>query len=122
MKIKYILDLTVDASDLLGFFEDVTTPEQLVSRLERLKRNTTEEMLACIEGLRTSLGSLLEDTVEPSGNLDDDDEGDDVKDLLSTLDEPDNTATETPAETPAETTPSKDAPPNDLPAVSQPPT
>lgn len=96
MMIKYLLDLSADASDLLDFFEDVTTPEQLVSRLERLKRGAAEEMFACIEGLRASVENFLQDTVEPSGALDaePDDEatesGDDLNDLISELEKPDD--------------------------------
>jgi hypothetical protein len=90
MKIGRLIDLTNDASDLLDFFEGVETQEQLVSRLERLKRGATEELLACIEGLRASNQSFRDDTVEPSGTLGDEDEPEeDLGDLLSELESAD---------------------------------
>lgn len=84
MKIKYLVNLTTDATDLLAFFEGVETPEQLVSRLERLKRGNSEsgtplreDLLACIVGARASVKDVWEDTIEPSGSLDEDEDKDD---------------------------------------------
>jgi hypothetical protein len=76
MKVSSLFDLITDGRDLLGFFEGVDTTDQLVSRLERLKRQGADEMLECVEGLRASVTSALGDTLEMSAVLDDDDEED----------------------------------------------
>lgn len=64
MKIANLYNVLTDASNLLDFFEQVETPEQLVSRLERLKRQGTKDMLDCIDGLRGSMADTLDDTLE----------------------------------------------------------
>ncbi len=81
MKFRSPFDLATDTSDVLDFFDGVETPEQMISRLERLKKNDTEDFLLCIEALRGTLTALLEDTIEmtPSGpesetGADDDDD------------------------------------------------
>jgi hypothetical protein len=81
MKVSSLFNIITDGSDLLDLFTHVDSPEQLVSRLERLKRQGTEELLSCIEGLRSSIAEALDDTIELSPSLDDDDEEED--DLLS---------------------------------------
>lgn len=74
MKVSSLFDLVTDGRDLLTFFEGVDTGEQLVSRLERLKRQDPDEMLECIEGLRSSITKALSDTLEMSAVLDGDEE------------------------------------------------
>jgi hypothetical protein len=86
MKFKSLFNMSADVTDLLSFFEDVESPEQLISRLERLKRGSAEEMMTCIEGLRHSLTAAMDDTLEMSASLDDDD--DDLDDDLPELDGP----------------------------------
>lgn len=76
MKISSLFDLITDGRDLLDFFEGVDTKEQLVSRLERLKRQAPDEILECVEGLRTSVAAALADTLEMSAVLDDEEETD----------------------------------------------
>jgi hypothetical protein len=71
MKVSSLFDLLTDARDLLDFFEEVDSREQLVTRLDRLKRNHTDEFLECIEGLRSSITETLGDTLEMSAVLDD---------------------------------------------------
>lgn len=64
MKIANLYNVLTDASNLLDFFERVETPEQLVSRLERLKRQDSKNMMDCIDGLRGSIADTLDDTLE----------------------------------------------------------
>lgn len=78
MKIGNLFDLLTDARDVLEFFEGCHNREQLVSRLERLKRQGSEELMECIDGLRVSVDRTFEDTLEMSASLDDKD--DDVAD------------------------------------------
>jgi hypothetical protein len=70
MKISSLFDMVTDANDVLDFFDRVDSPEQLVSRLERLKRQGTTELFACLEGLRSSVTAALNDTLEMSASLD----------------------------------------------------
>jgi hypothetical protein len=87
MKIRLLFDLSTDALDLLDFFDRVDSTEQLVTRLDVLKRKGADELMSCIEGLRASVAGFLDDTVEASGALDDsDDESlDDVEKELAEL-------------------------------------
>lgn len=78
MKISSLFDLITDANDLLDFFVGVDTPEQFVSRLERLKRQGSHDMLACIEGLRISVSGALSDTLEMNSSMDEPDINDDL--------------------------------------------
>jgi hypothetical protein len=66
MKISSLFDLLTDASNVLDFFEQVETPEQLVSRLEHLKRRGCKDLLACLDGLRGSVADVLDDSLEVS--------------------------------------------------------
>ena len=47
--------------------------EQLRSRLRRLGQLEAEELLVCLDGLRASVASALDDTLEMSPDLDDKD-------------------------------------------------
>jgi hypothetical protein len=105
MQIGHLIDLTNDASDLLDFFDGVETQEQLVSRLERLKRGPIEELLACITGLRASNQQFRDDTVEPSGSIDGDEpEENELEELMLELESTDrpHTPTEMPPSSPDE--------------------
>ena len=79
MQVGKLFDLFADAQDLCDFFEGVETREQLISRLELLKRQETDDLLACIVALPVSLNNLLTDTLELSPSIDtsgeDEDEG-----------------------------------------------
>ncbi len=76
MKIGTLFDLLTDSRDLLEFFEGCENREQLVSRLERLKRQGTEDLMDCIESLRVTLDRTFDDTLEMSASLDDRTDGD----------------------------------------------
>ena len=78
MKISSLFDLITDANDILDFFDRVSSPEQLVSRLERLKRQGAPELYACLEGLRGSVTSALNDTLEMNAALDEPTSDDDI--------------------------------------------
>jgi spore cortex formation protein SpoVR/YcgB (stage V sporulation) len=97
MKIGNLFDLLTDARDILEFFEECHNREQLVSRLERLKRQGSEELMECIDGLRVSVDRTFEDTLEMSASLDEKEEeeiaGDEavdkeLEDLVKNLDAP----------------------------------
>lgn len=76
MKVSSLFDIISDGRDLLTFFEGVSSREQLVSRLERLKREGTDELLECVESLQLSIAAALGDTLEMSAVLDDEPEPD----------------------------------------------
>ena len=85
MKFKSLFHLVEDAKDLLDYLEGVDNRDQLISRLERLKRQGTDDLLACIEGLRASVTDALDDTIEMSGTLDDDDLSEGIDEEISQL-------------------------------------
>jgi hypothetical protein len=67
MKISSLFNVMTDANDILDFFENVNTTDQLVSRLERLKQQPGRaNLLACLDSLRASTYELLDDTLEVS--------------------------------------------------------
>jgi hypothetical protein len=76
MKVSSLFGPISEGRDLLECFAEIYTKEQLVSRLERLKRQGTDELLLCIEGLRAAITDSLNDTLEMSADLDDEDETD----------------------------------------------
>ena len=73
MKVASLFDLVNDAKLILDFFERVESPEQMVSRLERLKRQGTTELLESLADLRSSIDNVMMDTLEMSALTDDDD-------------------------------------------------
>lgn len=82
MKVQSIFDLVQDSRDLTDFFTNVETPEQMVSRLERIKKGEAEEFLIAIESLRMANENILSDMLEVGGSLSEADDFDD-----STLDD-----------------------------------
>jgi hypothetical protein len=68
MQVGKLFDLITDTRDVLEYFDGVDNRDQLVSRLERLKRQGTDDLYACIEGLRVSLTAMLADTLEMSAS------------------------------------------------------
>jgi len=82
MKVSSLLGVYNSARNLLDFFEDVQTVEQLVSRLERLKKTKQEELLDSIDDLREAAVVLADDTFEMGGSSTDDLEEDESDDLL----------------------------------------
>jgi hypothetical protein len=71
MRLASIFNLVQDAQDLLDLFGERTeNVEQLRSRLRRLGQLEAEDLLVCLDGLRSSVASALEDTLEMSPDLD----------------------------------------------------
>lgn len=88
MKVSSLFNLVTDGNDVLEFFDRVETVDQLISRLERLKRQGTEELLLCLDGLRSSITKALDDTLEMNAATFDeteDDEDPEFGDLDSEL-------------------------------------
>jgi hypothetical protein len=81
MRISSLFDLITDANDLLDLFNGVDSPEQLATRLDRLKRQGKDEMLACLEGLRGSVSMALNDTLEMNAAIDEPSDEDDFEGL-----------------------------------------
>jgi hypothetical protein len=69
MKVSSVFTLITDTTDLLDFFEGVETTDQLVSRLDRLKRQGADSLLDCIYAAKSSVTTLLDDTLEMSPSL-----------------------------------------------------
>jgi hypothetical protein len=82
MKISSLFNLISDASNIIEFFEGVESPEQLVSRLERLKRMGTKELLECIDDLRNAVLEVLDDTLEMSASISEGEDSDSEEDDL----------------------------------------
>lgn len=75
MRLASLFNLVQDAQDLLDLFGEKTeNVEQLRSRLRRLGQLESEELLVCLDGLRASVSSALDDTLEMSPDLDDKDD------------------------------------------------
>jgi len=71
MRLASIFNLVQDAQDVLDLFGERTeNVEQLRSRLRRLGQLEAEELLVCLDGLRASVASALDDTLEMSPDLD----------------------------------------------------
>lgn len=109
MKISSLFNLLNDSQDVLDFFDRVESPEQLVSRLDKLKRQGAEELMTCIIGLRSSAVAALSDTLEMNAVLDDEeDENLDLdEDILAGFDDAENPISD--VQNPTEDT-KKDAP------------
>jgi hypothetical protein len=75
MKMRTLFNLLEDADEISSLFAKVDTPEQMVSLLERLKKQGTTEFLESIQSIRLSLQAAMEDTLEMGGTVgaDDDD-------------------------------------------------
>ena len=99
MKVQNLFDILQDTQDLLSYFEDVANRDQMVSRLERLKRQVPDELFDTIESLRMSTSAALEDQLELGGSLMD---GDDSEEIpltgLESLTETDSSTFETPTD------------------------
>ena len=81
MKVSSLFNLVTDGNDVLEFFDRVETVEQLVSRLERLKRQGAEDLLLCLDGLRSSITKALDDTLEMNAAAYEEDEEEEDPDL-----------------------------------------
>jgi hypothetical protein len=74
MKIRTLFNLLEDAQEISTLFSKVETPEQMVSTLERLKKNGAAEFLDSIQTLRLSVEAAYEESLEMGGSLGDGDE------------------------------------------------
>jgi hypothetical protein len=103
MKVSSLFNMATDLSDMLDFFEGVETTDQLISRLDRLKRQA-DHLLDCIYAAKSSAATFLDDTLEISP-LNEPDEEDSLTGDLGVDDELESLAAEekqNPAETPAQ--------------------
>ena len=97
MQIQQLFDQLESSQDVLSHFEGVTTPAQLVSRLELLKRQDPVMLFEDLESLRMSTASALAANIELGSTLGNDEETDDADDLLRSLEAfPDEETTNTP--------------------------
>ena len=94
MKVSSLFTVITDANDVLDFFEGVETTDQLVSRLERLKRQGTDDLLDCLYALKSSIATALDDTLEMSADLGEPDEDDNLGESISDDELENLTATE----------------------------
>jgi hypothetical protein len=83
MKVSSVFNLMTDSSDVLDFFEGVESTDQLVSRLDRLKRQGADSLLDCLYALRSSNATLLDDTLEMSPSLGEPEEEDNLGESIS---------------------------------------
>lgn len=75
MKFSSLFALITNATDLLDFFEGVETTDQLISRLDRLKRGgAADGILDCLYALKGSVAEALDDTLEIPSDLGEPDE------------------------------------------------
>lgn len=88
MKIQELFDLLAASQDFISIFDGVETTSQLVSRLERLKREDVEGILQDLNTLRLATGTALEANLELGGSLgDEDDEPSDLEEALDAFPE-----------------------------------
>ena len=86
MLIQQLFDLIGSAQDIANYFDGVTTPQQLASRLETLKRGEIpQDLFEDLEALRLSTAAALSANIELGGTIGGD-EKDDVDELLEGLD------------------------------------
>jgi hypothetical protein len=93
MKIANLFNLITDVKDFLDLFTGIYEKDQLITRLDRLKRQAPDDVLSCIEGLRADVTAALDDTIEMSPSLDEDDVSDAIDAEIEALQKMD-TATE----------------------------
>lgn len=89
MKIGSLFEVIRNANDLVEYFEGADTPEQMVSRLERLKKAAPDELVDDVKSLRDSISKLLDDTMEMGRTVEDTDD-DDLDNELSDLEDDDD--------------------------------
>lgn len=75
MKISGLFSLLTSTTGLLDFFEGVDTEEQLISRLERLKRQAPDALLDSIYDARSAVTEVFDDTIETTSTV----EGEDME-------------------------------------------
>jgi len=75
MKISGLFSLLTSTTGLLDFFEGVESEVQLISRLERLKRQAPDALLDSIYVARSTITEVLDDTIETTSTV----EGEDME-------------------------------------------
>jgi hypothetical protein len=68
MKVSSFFNTITDLGDWIALFESVDTREQIVSRLERLKRRP-DDILGLLLGSRETLNSAMNDTLEMNADI-----------------------------------------------------
>jgi hypothetical protein len=69
MKFQTLFDLLQSSEEMVSYFDKVTTPEQVVSCMERLKRRSPGDFLDSLDGLRMAIDQALNDSLEMGGAL-----------------------------------------------------
>lgn len=77
MKISSLFELIRSSNEVAEYFDGVDSPEQMVSRLERLKKAAPTELMEDVRALRNSVSMLLDDTLEMGRSVNDEDENED---------------------------------------------
>ena len=95
MKFRNLFNLAGDAKDIIDFFDGVENTEQMVSRLERMKKRDDDEFLACIQSREVSVNAAMDDTLEMGADTSMDDEELEIgDDELNVLEDPEEGKTE----------------------------
>jgi hypothetical protein len=75
MQVSSLFDLIAESRNVLDLFDGVETRDQLVSRLERLKKGPeASDLMESIDGLRYAVAAALKDTLEMSASIDESDD------------------------------------------------
>jgi hypothetical protein len=69
MKIQELFDLLTASEDFLSFWEGVETVDQMISRLEHLKRADPEGLLEDMQSLKMSTSAAFTANIELGGAL-----------------------------------------------------
>ena len=114
MKIQDLFDLINAAEDFISFWNGVDGVDQMVSRLERLKREDPKGMVDDLNALRIAVDAALTANIELGGALSGDGEPTlDTDDLLAGLDLPD-VGVEDHQNAPGEQSPPTEIPPKKI--------
>jgi hypothetical protein len=87
MKIRTLFNVLEDAQEIATLFSKVDTTEQMVSTLERLKKQGAAEFLDSVQALRLSVEAAYEESLEMGGSLgfDGNEESEEDENLLEGL-------------------------------------
>lgn len=64
MKVGNFVQTIVDIQDLLSYFTNVKTKDQMISALERIKRQEAEGFLDTVSSLQNSFEAITSDEIE----------------------------------------------------------
>jgi hypothetical protein len=70
MKLSSLINLAVDAQDVLDLFDGIVNVDQLRGRLRRVSQIEADDLLTCLHGLQSSVTAALNDTLEMNADLD----------------------------------------------------